>query len=382
MLLDQWRYVSVFEVTRKQVLGLKTLPSPIKELRLINWSLLSRSLLELDTVATKLVAMHIAIALLINNSLQTLNISLSRILLSERAEFLGRALAFNMSLQKLNICTEIGDNGIAHIAIGLQTNTTLRTLNISQCNISDEGAESLARALAVNSSLQELDISFNKIGDNGIAHIATALQTNTTLRTLDISWCIISSKGAESLARALAVNRSLQELKICSKINIGDNGIAHIATALQTNTTMRTLDTVGCDISEEGAKSLVAALVNTSIETLILSCPSAHPDSTLEKIGECIDNNNVLRELNFNISQVRQGNQEFLQLVEAGGKKFIWYLKNSNLQHIALRISNDIFTPLTGVHQALRTEMDTVNSVRRSNGLLDINLEFLYTMNM
>ena len=231
----------------------------------------NRSLQELDISSNKISGnglAYIAIALLINNSLQTLNISLSRILLSERAEFLGRALAFNMSLQKLNIRTnEIGDNGIAHIAIGLQTNTTLRTLNISQCNISDEGAESLARALAVNSSLQELDISFNKIGDNGIAHIATALQTNTTLRTLDISWCIISSKGAESLARALAVNRSLQELKICSKINIGDNGIAHIATALQTNTTMRTLDTVGCDISEEGAKSLVAALVNTSIET-------------------------------------------------------------------------------------------------------------------
>ena len=32
-------------------------------------------------------------------------------------------------------------------------------------------------------NLQELHISDNEIGDNGIAHIATALQTNTTKLT-------------------------------------------------------------------------------------------------------------------------------------------------------------------------------------------------------
>ena len=49
-------------------------------------------------------------------------------------------------------------------------------LNISMCSMSDKGAESLAKALADTRSLQELSISDNKIGDNGIAHIATALQ--------------------------------------------------------------------------------------------------------------------------------------------------------------------------------------------------------------
>ena len=48
------------------------------------------------------------------------------------------------------------------------------------------GAESLARALADNRSLQELSISDNNIGDNGIAHITTALQTNNTLKNLTI----------------------------------------------------------------------------------------------------------------------------------------------------------------------------------------------------
>ena len=80
---------------------------------------------------------------------------------------------------------KIGNKGLVHVATVVQSNTTvLRTLKIAGCSTSDEGVESLARALAVNKSLQELDISYNKIGDNGIAHIATALQKNTTLESV------------------------------------------------------------------------------------------------------------------------------------------------------------------------------------------------------
>ena len=58
---------------------------------------------------------------------------------------------------------------------------------------------------------------------DGIAHIATALQKNATLRTLDISSSSISDEGSESLARALAVNKSLQEL-YRFQLKLVDNG--------------------------------------------------------------------------------------------------------------------------------------------------------------
>ena len=77
---------------------------------------------------------------------------------------------------------EISDKGIALISTALQTNTTMKTLNISLCNMSDDGAESLARALTVNKTLQELDVSYNNISDTGIAHIATALRTNNNFK--------------------------------------------------------------------------------------------------------------------------------------------------------------------------------------------------------
>ena len=61
---------------------------------------------------------------------------------------------------------------------------------VYDCHISNVGAESLARALAVNTSLQKLVMGRNNtIGYNGICELATALQTNTTLKDLSLFNC-------------------------------------------------------------------------------------------------------------------------------------------------------------------------------------------------
>ena len=143
---------------------------------------------------------------------------------------------------ELNISgNNIGDKGIALTSASLRTNTTMSRLNISECNMSDDVAESLARALTVNKTLQELYVSYNNISDTGIAHISTALETNTTMRKLHISSRDMSDDGAESLARPLTVNKTLQELHVKS---ICDTGIAHIATALRTNNTIKKLSII------------------------------------------------------------------------------------------------------------------------------------------
>ena len=302
-----------------------------------------------------------------NTTIRTLDISYCGIS-HEGVESLVRALA---SLQKLYISSnKIGDNGIAHIATALKTNTTMRTLDIRNCGLSDEGAESLARALAVNRSLQKLDISNNEIGDNGITHIATVFQTNTTLRTLDISHCSISDEGAVLLARALAVNRSLQVLNI-NYNKIGDNGVAHIATALQTNCTLKKLNV---SVTEEaGVESLATALIsNNSLEILELRWSSTHPDITMEKMGVCISTNSVLRVLQLAINKKQLGVAEYQQLIEVGGKKLIQSLENNSLRTLVLILDCSYVDEIC---QALKAAAATVNSARNLNrkGLLDID---------
>ena len=128
-------------------------------------------------------------------------------------------------------------------------NTSQLCVNLESCSIDDHSLCVLMGELSKHAEasregvlhrLTELNISFNRIGDNGIVCIATALETNTTMRTLDVWDCDISDVGVKSLAKALTVNRSLHKLNMNGNY-IGDNGMIQIATALQTNNTLKAL---------------------------------------------------------------------------------------------------------------------------------------------
>ena len=326
---------------------------------------------------------HIATALQTNTTMTRLCISMCS-MSDEGAESLGRALAANRSnaMQELYISgNKIGDNGVASIATALQTNTTMTILDISECSMSDEGAESLARALIANRSnaMQKLYISGNKIGDNGVTSIATALQTNTTMTVLGISACNMSEEGAESLARALAISRSLQVL-LMHYNDISDNGIAHIATALQTNNTLKTLAIGGETITDEGALSLAAALTaNSSMKVLTLYWSSAHPDSTLKKIGECVSKS-TLEELEL-IMNIPSG-EEACSL-EEGGKELVQFLEDSHLQILHLKLYYIAYSYLQShqldqLHRAFDTTAAKVNMARAQKGLPEIEFWFLH----
>ena len=335
---------------------------------------------------------HIANALQKNTTIKLLDVTGCIGMSCKGAQSLGRALSVNSSLEKLHIssCTSIGDEGVADIAYALQTNTTMKVVDVSNCGMSCKGAKSLARALDANSSLEELKLSDTSIGDEGVAHIADALQTNTTIKRLNVSNCGISCEGAKSLARALAANSSfLEELDISFNY-IGDDGIAHIAIALQQNNSLKSLictfyyDDTATD--KVVLSPLAAALTtNTSIENLTWS--STHPDTTLKKMAECIKKSN-LRELKLNIVTRPQPlgephasleeAREWYRRVEVEGKEFILSLEDSRLEsfvlltHYNLHISSSIQDLQSQIHTSLEGAATLVNSKRKINYLPEI----------
>ena len=190
-----------------------------------------------------------------------------------------------------------------------------------------------------------LDISFNEIGDKGIAYIATALHTNTTMRTLDVRHCHISNVGAESLARALAVNTSLQDLNM-SNNNIGYNGIYEFVIALQTNTTLKDLSFYHCRhwMTDQDVLLLSAAIRHCSMERLRLDWSCTDPGNTLKEIGESV-RRSKLRVLGLGCvppqSQVKpdmRKAREWAECLEMGGKDLIQSQENSLLQTLYLKI--------------------------------------------
>lgn len=68
----------------------------------------------------------------------------------------------------------------------LESNVTLKTLDISMNGFGNEGAAALGEALKSNGSLAYLDVSNNDISNEGIFKLSKGLEFNECLRTLKV----------------------------------------------------------------------------------------------------------------------------------------------------------------------------------------------------
>ena len=103
----------------------------------------------------------------------------------DTAQTLTTMLQVNKTLTHLDLSQNhtFSDSGAYIVCQGLQHNTSLVYLNLSNTGITDKGAEYVAQALESNCSLEKLDISRNQISDRGFACIAKS-QRNTELSLL------------------------------------------------------------------------------------------------------------------------------------------------------------------------------------------------------
>ena len=182
------------------------------------------------------VLLPIAEALQMNTSLT--NLSLHHMSLhhtEQNGSSLTKMLQENKSLTHLDLSNNstFSDSGARCIFEGLQHNTTLVNLNLSQTGIAaitSDTARSLTKMLQVNKSLTHLDLSYNCAFANSEARcIFEGLQNDsTTLVNLNLKQtgiASISPETARSLTKMLQVNKSLKQLNIS---NYFTHKITHI----------------------------------------------------------------------------------------------------------------------------------------------------------
>jgi len=212
-------------------------------------------------------------ALKVNNKITTLNLS-DNYIRDTGAKALAEALKVNETLTTLDISYNNISNGAQALAVALKVNNKMTTLNLKENRIGHEGAKALAEALGKDSktTLKELDISYNSIGIEGAKALAEALKINKTLTTLDISHNKIRDAGAQALAEALT--GALTGNTTLTTLDISDNainfeGAIALAVALKVNNKMTTLNLKENRIGHEGAKALAEALkINKTLTTL------------------------------------------------------------------------------------------------------------------
>jgi Ran GTPase-activating protein (RanGAP) involved in mRNA processing and transport len=120
-------------------------------------------------------------------------------------------------LAALHLCGQgVGDVGATALVAAIASSAPrLRRLSLGQNDIGDRGARALAGLLTRRPcSLTAVDLSGNMIGDAGGADFALMLETNRTLRELDLRYNSIRSASASALGRALLQNTTLRTLRL------------------------------------------------------------------------------------------------------------------------------------------------------------------------
>ncbi len=172
---------------------------------------------------------------------------------------------------RLESCS-IGDQGSKFLARGLSKcpNSHYKiSLSMSSNDIHEEGIHHIAEVIENSTNLiSTLDLSFNPIGNSGLSTLCEALSTNTSLKSLNLTNCslTISYDNGAVLYQLLNKNNSLEHLEL--SINTVIN-CRHIAAGLAVNKTLRRLNLRFCKLTDQSIEELSTGLIN-KIETLLI----------------------------------------------------------------------------------------------------------------
>ncbi|XP_068732887.1 NLR family CARD domain-containing protein 3-like isoform X3 [Montipora capricornis] len=208
-----------------------------------------------------------------------------------------------LEIKSFNCFLSLSDSSAAVLAHALETNSTLKQLDLCDVNIGESGAATLAKAMETNSTLTRLDLPGNGISDSGAAALAKAMERNSTLAWLYLSGNEIGKSGAAALAKALEVNITLTQLYL-SDSAIGDSGFAALVKAMEINSTLTRLDLPGNGIGDSGATALAKEMEGNSTLTWLDLSPNKIGDSGAAALAVALEINSTLKFLHLSCNKV------------------------------------------------------------------------------
>ena len=195
--------------------------------------------------------------------------------------FVANLLNHNLDLNRTTM-NPIDCLSVGYFASVCSNSSNGFTLSLSSCSIGDQGCKFLARGLSKcpnsnndiptegihiaeiienTSSISKLVLSYNAIGNSGLSTLCDALLTYTSLKILYLRGCslTISDDNGADLYQLLNTNNSLEYL------NLSDNTVTscrHIAAGLAVNKTLRTLNLISCELTDQSIEELSTGLIN------------------------------------------------------------------------------------------------------------------------
>jgi len=122
------------------------------------------------------------------------------------------------------------------LALALEDNICLISLNLSVNEINDAGLENITEALRKNINLTSLNLSFNSIEDGGLSAIADLLKANPKLSKLNLSGNHIKLEEADKFIELFNEDSNLAVLNLSG--NPISSGLNNFAKTLQGNNSL------------------------------------------------------------------------------------------------------------------------------------------------
>lgn len=264
---------------------------------------------------------HVADMLLVNGSLQHLNLRRTG-LLSDQLRLLASALERNLSLSMTLATLLLGDNpGLLTAGDGshvmrriLDVSKSLETLDVGNTGADAEAVSDIGLALtASSSSMKSLVLARNALGRPEFQALGAMLAVNRSLEELDLSACGMVAEDLAEVSSALLHNDH-SGLKVWA---LGQNPdlLAHgdgqpVAQLLGVATSLHELDLSETGLNEQGQALAMISLAlrsNTSLRKLNLGGNCVFKDDGGKFLGDMLGLNSGLRELGLSGCTSRAG---------------------------------------------------------------------------
>ena len=154
----------------------------------------------------------------------------------------------------------------------LKTNKTIKILCLVSSSLTG-GIKQVSDSLFNNKTLEKLWLSdVTDITDEDITHLSTMLSSNTTLKELELINCNITDNGVRYICEGLTKNQTLTMLRIGYNPQITSVSTSTIADLIQTTTSLTILDLYNISLNNDDIKTICTSLnKNTTIWRLYLS---------------------------------------------------------------------------------------------------------------
>ena len=127
----------------------------------------------------------------------------------------------NKTLEKLllSAVTDITDEDITHLSTMLSSNTTLKVLELYNCNITDNGVRYICEGLTKNQTLTKLNIGGNpQITSVSTSTIADLIQTTISLTRLYLYNTSLNNDDIKTICTSLNKNTTIRKLWLSNNI--------------------------------------------------------------------------------------------------------------------------------------------------------------------